>query len=172
MDYLEVKHEIKIDESVIKKIQKLRENLTELKTAIGSIIDDIIIIEDIIYPDEAKLRSNIIMNTTLGYYNITLKQLQSKSRIGKIVRARQVISVLMKKYIKKLSLSEIGTFVNKDHSTVLHSIKAIKNAEFTKDFLYDEYCQIEKIVLSKIEEKGENNMLDNGKNFINSINLY
>lgn len=59
-------------------------------------------------------------------YNIPLKVLDSKSRRGDLVEARQVIMFLIRRHTH-LSSSQIGLILGKDHGTVLMGCKRINN---------------------------------------------
>ena len=68
-----------------------------------------------------------IQNTVSGYFNIDLKDIHSKSRKQEIVKARQVAMFLCKKHTN-YSFSHIGSIVGKrDHATVLHACRTIRD---------------------------------------------
>lgn len=61
------------------------------------------------------------------HYNVSMDALQSKTRKRPIVQARQVAMFLAKKYTKN-SLVKIGKEIGgRDHATVLHALKTVKN---------------------------------------------
>ncbi len=62
--------------------------------------------------------------------------MQTSSRKREFVEARQIAMSLLFKYFKhKMSLSEIGRKFNRDHATVIHSIKCVNNLiELDKEF--------------------------------------
>jgi chromosomal replication initiator protein len=62
-----------------------------------------------------------------AYFKIDMKDIHSKSRKREIVQSRQIIMYLLKKYTN-YSYAHIGCMVgNRDHATVIHSEKMIKN---------------------------------------------
>jgi chromosomal replication initiator protein len=68
-----------------------------------------------------------IIKLVCEHFNMDDSLIQTSSRKREIVLARQVAMYLAKKYTD-CSLSHIGTKVGgKDHATVLHAIKALKN---------------------------------------------
>ncbi|MDR2087500.1 MAG: chromosomal replication initiator protein DnaA [Dysgonamonadaceae bacterium] len=68
-----------------------------------------------------------IEDVVSGYFNIELKDIHSKSRKREIVQARQIIMYLLKKYTN-YSYAHIGCVVGKrDHATVIHSERNVKN---------------------------------------------
>jgi len=60
-----------------------------------------------------------------NYFDITVKQLKSKSRLEQFVKPRQIAQYIIYRY-SSLCLSEIGLLFNCDHATIIHTIKLIK----------------------------------------------
>ena len=76
-------------------------------------------------PKEITIES--IQQNVCSYFSIPLEKLQSKSRKRETVQARQLAMFFSKLYTKS-SLATIGSKCgNKDHATVLHACKTIKN---------------------------------------------
>ena len=77
----------------------------------------------------AKLRSTTpkqIVEKVAKYYDLSAKELCSKSRVSNIKNARQVAMYVLKKELN-LSTTKIATEVGvKDHTTVMHGIKKIQ----------------------------------------------
>jgi chromosomal replication initiator protein len=66
-----------------------------------------------------------IQEAVCDYYNLSIKDIQTKSRKREVVQARQIAMYLARKYTKN-SLSSIGEQIgNRDHATVLHACKTI-----------------------------------------------
>lgn len=77
--------------------------------------------------DEPPLKMQDIINAVCFSENITEEVLKAKTRKREIVECRQYAHYFCKEY-QLASLSEIGYFIGmKDHSTVLHSHKTVKN---------------------------------------------
>ena len=76
-----------------------------------------------------------IQETVCKYFNLEQSVILTNSRKREIVQARQITMYLAKKYTDS-SLSQIGKIVgNKDHATVLHACKTIKDQlEINKPF--------------------------------------
>jgi len=85
-----------------------------------------------------------ILTTVSNFYEIPADLIKSKTRKDEVVHARQVYMYLSKKYTN-LSLSQISMVCNRDHSTVIHAIKVIK------DQIY-----IDKEIMAEIEEIEQN----------------
>ncbi len=82
-----------------------------------------------------------IKKTVAQHYNIKASDLDSKRRTRSIARPRQVAMSLSKE-LTNHSLPEIGTyFGNRDHTTVIHACKKIKELR-TEDSTLDESYRI------------------------------
>lgn len=65
------------------------------------------------------------------YFQLSIEELQSKTRKRHVVQARQLAMFFAKKYTK-LSLANIGKSIGKrDHATVLHACKTVDNLKET-----------------------------------------
>ena len=84
-----------------------------------------------------KTEIDSVINKVCIMYEISKKELFTKTRTRDIVRARNIIhNILNEKY--KMSLTDIGKIFNQDHTTVLYSIQM----KFNKSFYWDEYQTI------------------------------
>jgi chromosomal replication initiator protein len=72
------------------------------------------------------LTAAMIGELVSGQFNVSVKDLQSKSRKKAITTPRQIAMYLARKYTEE-SLVDIGKTFNRDHSTVLHSIKVVSS---------------------------------------------
>jgi chromosomal replication initiator protein len=88
-----------------------------------------------------------IIKEICKYYSLTAEQVKGKSRKREIVKAR-FISIYIIKNETDFTLSAIGRIFNRDHSTILHSIKIINNTltlRYDTD-ISDELREIKKII--------------------------
>ena len=68
-----------------------------------------------------------IQEVVCKYYNLEVKDIQTKSRRRDVVQARQIAMYLARKYTRH-SLTAIGEMIgNRDHATVLHACKTVGN---------------------------------------------
>ena len=76
-----------------------------------------------------------IIETACEHYNIRQEDVYGKSRKANIVLVRQV-SMYLAQHYTKLTTCKIGTLVgNRNHATVIHSVKTIENRlKFDKEF--------------------------------------
>ena len=84
------------------------------------------VLKDILYLNKKLITIEEIQKKVSQYYNIKISEMYSSRRIKSIVLPRQVAMFLTKK-LTTCSLPEIGQkFGGRDHTTVIHSIKKIK----------------------------------------------
>lgn len=103
------------------------------------------LINKLVKSTKVELSVDYISKVVCDILNMTAEDIQSKTRKRNIVQARQLAMYFSKKMTQQ-SLSTIGSLIgNKDHATVLHACKSVKNLiETDKDF---------KLLFQKIEQK-------------------
>ncbi|MFR9165145.1 MAG: chromosomal replication initiator protein DnaA [Dysgonomonas sp.] len=94
--------------------------------------------------EKKKITIDNIADTVCQYFNIKPELIHTLSRKREIVQARQVTMYLSKQYTE-MSLAQIGTIIGKkNHATVLHACKMVKDQiEVDKSFR-NEIAEIEK----------------------------
>lgn len=91
-----------------------------------------------------KITINTIESTVCEYYNIKNELIHTASRKRQIVQARQVTMYLSKAYTE-MSLAQIGSLIGKkNHATVLHACKTVKEQMEVDKVFREEIAQIEK----------------------------
>lgn len=75
---------------------------------------------------EKEQLANEIVNTVSKYYGVTISELKGKCRKRRIVKPRQIIVYLLRTKARMV-LSDIGDVLNRDHTTMIHSITCIQN---------------------------------------------
>ena len=136
---------IEMPEEVLDHIAKnIKTNVRELEGSLNSIIaQSTLNKKEITLELTQKTLSSFISNTrkeisidyiqrvVCDYFKIPIDQIQSKTRKRDVVQARQLAMFFAKKYTKA-SLSSIGSQIgNRDHATVLHACKTVKNLSET-----------------------------------------
>ena len=134
------KHKVKIPNEVLEFLSmKITSNIRELEGALNRVVAHATLVGKTITIDMASevlrdlLRSNekyitmdLIQRKVCEFYNIKLSDLTSAKRQKAIATARHVAMYLAKQLTTK-SLPDIGrNFGGKDHSTVIHAIKKVK----------------------------------------------
>ncbi|MGB0955327.1 MAG: chromosomal replication initiator protein DnaA [Panacagrimonas sp.] len=79
-----------------------------------------------------------IMATVSKYYNIPVKELRSQRRSRSLARPRQIAMALARE-LTDHSLPEIGAAFEKDHTTVLHADRKIKQLRQTDIRIREDY---------------------------------
>ncbi len=139
-------HEID-EESAFFIAQKVRSNVRELEGALKRVVAnsnftgrpitvDLIkdSLKDLLAIQARQVSVENIQKTTAEYYNIKLSDLLSKRRSRSVARPRQMAMFLAKE-LTNYSLPEIGeSFGGRDHTTVIHACKKIKEL---RDFNLD-----------------------------------
>ena len=82
----------------------------------------------------------------ISYYNIKLSDLLSKNRSRSVSQPRQMAMFLAKEFTSK-SLPEIGNdFAGRDHTTVLHACKKIKELILYNLGLKEDYENLKRLL--------------------------
>lgn len=81
---------------------------------------------DMVAPERRQITIQQILDAVTQYYNVRLGDLQSKKRQKSIAFPRQVCMYFARKFTR-YSLEEIGGyFGGRDHTTVLHAVRTVK----------------------------------------------
>ena len=85
-----------------------------------------IILKDLINMSENKVSVDLIQATVCRYFKINKSEMLSSRRSRYLVRPRQT-AIYLTKILTSKSLPEIGReFANRDHTTVIHSVKTVE----------------------------------------------
>lgn len=107
-----------------------------------------IALKDLLFNKEKNTSIQNIKKTVADYYKIKTADFNSQSRARNIVRPRQIAMSLCKELTNE-SLPEIGkAFGGKDHSTVLHAMKKIKQLCAENMLVKHDYESLKKILVS------------------------
>jgi hypothetical protein len=99
------------------------------------------------------LTINEIQHIVSDYFNMTIGQMNNKTRKREIVQVRQ-ISMYFSRELTELSLSKIGLkHGEKDHATVDHSHKTVSNLYGSDKSYRVDIDKIEKRLVKKSNEK-------------------
>jgi chromosomal replication initiator protein len=83
-----------------------------------------------------------IQKTVADYYKVRMADLLSKRRSRSVARPRQVAMALAKE-LTSHSLPEIGdAFGGRDHTTVLHACKRIKELRASEQRITEDYSNL------------------------------
>ena len=96
------------------------------------------VLRDLLKSNEKFVTIEIIQRKVCEYFSIKLYDMTSSKMLKKITKARHV-AMYLSKQLKTKSLPEIGrSFGGKDHATVIHAVKKVKEMiEDDKEFAVD-----------------------------------
>jgi chromosomal replication initiator protein len=96
--------------------------------------------------DSQEALANSIFTVVCAYYGQTKTQVLSKDRYRRVCMPRQVTMYFLKRFTK-MTLKEIAFFMGgRDHTTTIHSIKAIKGWIQTEPTLQKQISDIEVLI--------------------------
>lgn len=145
LNYKIEKDGIEMPEEVLDHIAKnIKTNVRELEGSLNSIIAQATLnkkeitleltqktLSSFISNTRKEISIDYIQRTVCDYFKIPIDEIQSKTRKRDVVQARQLAMYFAKKFTKA-SLSSIGSQIgNRDHATVLHACKTVKNLSET-----------------------------------------
>ncbi len=105
------------------------------------------VVTKIVGEDRFRLNIDQVQNNVCEYFNITRKELLSKSRKRNIVQARQIAMYLCRSILNS-SLTTIGTEMGgKDHATVLHACATVADLMSTDRAFRQYVTDIEKMLV-------------------------
>ena len=132
-------NQININEEIQKFISnEIRTSIRELVGALNRIIsfsriyskvpslsEVRVILKDLLNLSENKVTIDLIQTTVCKFFKISKNEMLSPRRSRYLVRPRQT-AIYLSKMLTSKSLPEIGrSFSNRDHTTVIHSVKTI-----------------------------------------------
>ena len=68
-----------------------------------------------------------ISRLVFSYFNVPLEKIKVNNRKAQVIRAKQFTAFFLKREIYKITLEEIGKVFNRDHATMIHSIRKIND---------------------------------------------
>jgi chromosomal replication initiator protein len=93
---------------------------------------------------------SIVFNEVRNEYGLSISHIRNKTRISYVREARQVFTQLMRE-CSSMSTTEIGRLVNRDHSTVIATAKAVRRELDTNALYRNRYSKMKFNIESKIE---------------------
>lgn len=91
---------------------------------------------------------NDVLQSTCKYYHVKEEDVFSSSRKREIVQVRQVAMFLAQKHVQNVSLAKIGQCIgSKDHSTVIHACRTIKEQLEVDKALQHSIEKIERMII-------------------------
>ena len=101
-------------------------SFSRIYNKVPNISETKIILKDLLNLPENKVTIDLIQSTVCKFYKISKNEMLSSRRSRYLVRPRQ-IAIYLTKILTSKSLPEIGReFSNRDHTTIIHSVKTIE----------------------------------------------
>jgi chromosomal replication initiator protein len=101
-------------------------SFTRIYNKVPSLSEVKIVLKDLLNLTENKVDIDIIQTIVCKFYKISKNEMLSPRRSRYLVRPRQT-AIYLAKMLTSKSLPEIGrSFANRDHTTVIHSVKTIE----------------------------------------------
>jgi chromosomal replication initiator protein len=139
-----IKANIRQIEGILNKIQAYLELEQEgglNMTLVENVTKDVIRSERTYTPER-------IVEKTAEFYSVTPEDILGKGKTKNIAAARQMTTYLIRK-LTTLTLEEIGGVMNRDHTTILHSIRKIEESINTDAALNDSIRDITANIMNK-----------------------
>lgn len=95
--------------------------------------------------------SEILFGIILFETGVGIQQIISKSQERRISDVRCIFAALIIEHYPAITLSKVGEFINKNHSSVIHAKKRFKNLMDTDPVFKDAYFAIRNKLVGKIE---------------------
>ena len=118
-------------------------NLTETK----------IVLKDLLNIAENKVTIDMIQTLVCKFFKISKNEMLSSRRSRYLVRPRQT-AIYLTKILTSKSLPEIGReFSNRDHTTIIHSVKTIEKLKQTNPEMVDNINKLKNQILYNKENE-------------------
>ena len=101
-------------------------SFSRIYNKVPNISETKVILKDLLNLPENKVTIDLIQSTVCKFYKISKNEMLSSRRSRYLVRPRQT-AIYLTKILTSKSLPEIGReFSNRDHTTIIHSVKTIE----------------------------------------------
>ena len=121
------------------------------KSCLRDMLPDMELVREVVHGligNQSRLSGKIIRDFVGCQFNVSVEELQSRSRKRAVTFPRQMAMFLTRKYTEE-SLADIGSLYNRDHSTVLHAIKVITHGMARKTSIKEQM----KILSTKLKNR-------------------
>jgi chromosomal replication initiator protein len=112
------------------------------RTGVDLALAEIVLKDLIPESEQSAISAATIMAATAEYFSVTVEELCGSSRSRVLVTARQIAMYLCRE-LTDLSLPKIGqTFGNRDHTTVMHAEKKIRNLMAERRSIFNQVTEL------------------------------
>ncbi|WP_462419094.1 chromosomal replication initiator protein DnaA [Kytococcus sp. Marseille-QA3725] len=139
--------------SNIRELEGALTRVTAFASLSGSPLDEYLartVLKDVMPGgDSGQITPAMILDETAAYFTISVEEIQGASRSRNLTRARQIAMYLCRE-LTDLSLPKIGKeFGGRDHTTVMHAERKIKQLLSEDRRVYDEVTELTSIIRKK-----------------------
>jgi chromosomal replication initiator protein len=92
-------------------------------------------------------KANDLKRLVFDYYGVTETAVLSRCRKEKLAACRHMAIAIIRKYTG-MSQEDIGKMFKRDHTSILHAEKRLKNSLFTKQDLYYDFLNLKSVIES------------------------
>ena len=127
-------------------------SFTRIYNKIPNIAETKVILKDLLNLTENKVTIDLIQTLVCKYFKISKNEMLSSRRSRYLVRPRQ-IAIYLTKILTSKSLPEIGReFSNRDHTTIIHSVKTIEKIKENDPSMVDNINKLKNQILYNNKE--------------------
>ena len=127
-------------------------SFTRIYNKIPNLAETKVVLKDLLNLTENKVTIDLIQTLVCKYFKISKNEMLSSRRSRYLVRPRQ-IAIYLTKILTSKSLPEIGReFSNRDHTTIIHSVKTIEKIKEIDPSMVDNINKLKNQILYNNKE--------------------
>ena len=127
-------------------------SFSRIYNKIPNISETKVVLKDLLNISENKVTIDLIQTLVCKFFKISKNEMLSARRSRYLVRPRQV-AIYLTKILTSKSLPEIGReFSNRDHTTIIHSVKTIEKLKENDPEMVENINKLKNQILYKNQE--------------------
>ena len=127
-------------------------SFSRIYNKVPSLAETKVVLKDLLNLAENKVTIDLIQTTVCKFFKISKNEMLSSRRSRYLVRPRQT-AIYLTKILTSKSLPEIGReFSNRDHTTIIHSVKTIEKIKEKDPEMLDNINKLKNQILYKHNE--------------------
>jgi len=127
-------------------------SFTRIYNKIPNLAETKVVLKDLLNLTENKVTIDLIQTLVCKYFKISKNEMLSSRRSRYLVRPRQ-IAIYLTKILTSKSLPEIGReFSNRDHTTIIHSVKTVEKIKDNDPLMVDNINKLKNQILYNNKE--------------------
>lgn len=94
----------------------------------------------------AEITSALVLSTVAKYFDVSIEDMQSKSRTRTLTNARQVAMYLLRE-LTEMSLPRIGNDLGgRDHTTVMHAVRKVSAQMAERQTIFNQVTELTNLI--------------------------